>query len=86
MFVLCSKYPKFLRANQSHSTHLENTHTVVPILGNYAMIRRKLEAAREKGEPIPAAEEEKLWEEAHTWGAERLAATIGDLKGFYVKR
>lgn len=59
---------------------------VVPILGNYALIRRKLEAARDKGEPIPAAEEEQLWEEAHTWGAERLASTISDLKGFYVKR
>ncbi len=49
------------------------------------MIRRKLEAAREKGEPIAGAEEATLWEEAHEWGAERLASTIGDLKGFYVK-
>lgn len=58
----------------------------MPILGNYFAIRRKLEAARDKGEPIPLAQEEQLWEEAHTWGAERLASTIGDLKGFYVKR
>lgn len=58
---------------------------VVPILGNYAMIRRKLETAKEKGEPISAEEEAKLWEEAHDWGSERLAATISDLKGFYVK-
>jgi hypothetical protein len=49
------------------------------------MIKRKLETAKEKGEPIPEAEEAKLWEEAHEWGAERLANTIGDLKGFYVK-
>jgi hypothetical protein len=50
------------------------------------MIKRRLETAREKGEPIAAAEEEKLWEEAHDWGATRLADTISDLKGFYVKR
>ena len=59
---------------------------VVPILGNYALIQRKLAAAREKGEPVGAAEEEKLWTEAHEWGSERLASTIMDLKGFYVKR
>eukprot|EP00624_Nannochloropsis_granulata_P004436 evm.model.NODE_31977_length_99932_cov_29.870142.17 len=58
---------------------------IVPILGNYALIQRKLAAAKEKGEPVSAKDETKLWEDAHTWGAERLASTIQNLKGFYVK-
>ncbi len=58
---------------------------IVPILGNYALIQRKLAAAKEKGEPVSAEDETKLWEDAHTWGAERLASTIQNLKGFYVK-
>jgi hypothetical protein len=58
---------------------------IVPILGNYALIQRKLAAAKEKGEPVSPEDETKLWEDAHTWGAERLASTIQNLKGFYVK-
>ncbi|TFJ88515.1 hypothetical protein NSK_000089 [Nannochloropsis salina CCMP1776] len=58
---------------------------VVPILGNYALIQRKLAAAKEKGDPVSPEEEVKLWEDAHNWGAERLASTIQTLKGFYVK-
>jgi len=58
---------------------------IVPILGNYALIQRKLAAAKEKGEPVSQEDETKLWEDAHTWGAERLASTIQNLKGFYVK-
>ncbi len=58
---------------------------VAPILGNYALIQRKVKAAKEKGETITPEEETMLWEDAHTWGAERLATTIQTLKGFYVK-
>lgn len=58
---------------------------VAPILGNYALIQRKIAAAKDRGEPITEEEAKKLYNDAHEWGANRLASTIMDLKGFYVK-
>lgn len=58
---------------------------VAPILGNYALIQRKIAAAKDKGDPITEEEAKKLYNDAHDWGANRLASTIMDLKGFYVK-
>lgn len=59
---------------------------VVPIIANYALLKRKIQSRRsELGESFTAEKEQEMWDEAHAWGSTRLADTIKMLKGFYVK-
>lgn len=59
---------------------------VVPIIANYALLKRKIQRQRTQlGESFTAENEQEMWNEAHAWGSTRLAETIKMLKGFYVK-
>eukprot|EP00952_Eustigmatos_sp_NYUAD-ZCMA_P012430 49977-Eustigmatos_ZCMA.PRE.1 len=37
------------------------------------------------GEKVSKEEQQRMWNEAHEWGSTRVAETISELKGFYVK-
>jgi len=60
--------------------------TALPIVASYygLISRLKLQELL-SGNKLPAEEEELLWKGLHASGAEKLADTIQNLKGFYVK-
>ena len=53
---------------------------VVPILAAYKVAEKKAEVTGASEE-----EAEKVYQELHDWGSERLEGAIQELKGFYVK-
>lgn len=59
--------------------------TALPIVASYYGLDSKLKLQEFMGKTTPDEEAERLWNEQHREGATKLAETITDLKGFYVK-
>ena len=59
--------------------------TALPIVASYYGIISRLKLQEILGGKLDQGKEEELWKALHTNGAEKLAETITDLKGFYVK-
>ncbi|CAB9500401.1 protein kinase UbiB [Seminavis robusta] len=59
--------------------------TAVPIVANYYGIIGKTKMRELMGQELDDEEIEKIWIAQHEDGAQKLAETITDLKGFYVK-
>lgn len=59
--------------------------TAVPIVASYYGIIGKTKLQELLGQKLSDEEIEKLWDAQHTDGAAKLAETITELKGFYVK-
>lgn len=59
--------------------------TALPIVASYYGLISKLKLSELLGRPFDDATIEALWDEQHQTGSQKLANTIADLKGFYVK-
>lgn len=59
--------------------------TCVPIVANYYGILSKIKLQEVLGSEISDDQIEKLWNDQHEDGAQKIAETITELKGFYVK-
>lgn len=72
----------FQRLNRAISFY----SAAVPIFVSYKGLSTLLDAKRELlGEKISAEEEDKLFEQLHEWGSDKIVSKINELKGFYVK-
>lgn len=60
---------------------------VLPVLAAYKAKEIELQVRRraQGDDAISEKEEAKIWEELDEWGSTRIAETIKDMKGFYVK-
>ena len=57
----------------------------LPIVANYYGLIGSLKLQEILGENLAEEKIEKLWDEKHEDGAQKLYETVADLKGFYVK-
>lgn len=79
-------FPPPLTPIQRTTRAIEFYKRVLPVLGAYKA--KEIELAFRRNtlkETITQAQEEQIWHEIDEWGSTRVAETIQDMKGFYVK-
>ena len=81
------EFPPPLTPIQRTKRAIEFYKRVLPVLAAYKAKELELQFRREtlKDESISAEEEEQIWKDLDEWGSTRIAETIQDMKGFYVK-
>lgn len=80
------EFPPPLTPLQRTTRAIEFYKRVLPVLGAYKA--KELELAFRRNtlkETISKEEEDKIWQEIDDWGSTRVAETIQEMKGFYVK-
>jgi len=78
----CVEFPPALTPLERAGRALKFYSRVIPVLGAYKLQQTKIDAGLVK---LDAEEEQAAWAEIDEWGSARIAETINDLKGFYVK-
>ena len=80
------EFPPPLTPLQRTTRAIEFYKRVLPVLAAYKA--KELELAFRRNtlkETITDSEEEQIWKDIDEWGSTRVAETIQDMKGFYVK-
>ncbi|CAJ1963506.1 unnamed protein product [Cylindrotheca closterium] len=79
-------FPPPLSPIQRTARALKFYKQVLPVLGAYKVKEFELELRRKQlKQEISEEEEASIWKEIDEWGSARVADTIQDMKGFYVK-
>jgi aarF domain-containing kinase len=73
-------FPPPLTSMQRTKRAIEFYKRVLPVLAAYKA--KELEFKLKK---TPEEEQQRAWQELDEWGSTRIAETIHDMKGFYVK-
>eukprot|EP00980_Cylindrotheca_fusiformis_P021074 scaffold8079_cov121-Cylindrotheca_fusiformis.AAC.2 len=79
-------FPPPLTSLERATRAIEFYKRVLPVLGAYKA--KELELAFRRNtlkQTINEEEEEEIWKKIDEWGSSRVAETIQDMKGFYVK-
>ena len=76
------EFPPPLTPAQRTKRAIEFYKRVLPVLAAYKAKELELKFRKPS---INAEEEERVWAELDEWGSTRIAETIQDMKGFYVK-
>jgi len=80
------EFPPPLSPIQRTARALKFYKQVLPVLGAYKAKEIELEVRRKQlKQEISEDEEASIWNEIDEWGSARVADTIQDMKGFYVK-
>mmetsp|Transcript_30809 Transcript_30809/g.46972 ORF Transcript_30809/g.46972 Transcript_30809/m.46972 type:complete len:608 (-) Transcript_30809:16-1839(-) len=79
-------FPPPLTTVQRTKRAIEFYKRVLPVLAAYKAKEVELDLRRKTGFNIPdTQEEEQMWADMDEWGSSRIAETIQEMKGFYVK-
>ena len=79
-------FPPPLSPIQRTARALKFYKQVLPVLGAYKAKEIELEFRRKQlKQEISEEEEQAIWKEIDEWGSTRVAETIQEMKGFYVK-
>ena len=80
------EFPPPLTGFQRTKRAIEFYKRALPVLAAYKAKEVELQFRRSAlGENIPDWEENQIWAEMDEWGSTRIAETIQEMKGFYVK-
>mmetsp|Transcript_98942 Transcript_98942/g.283016 ORF Transcript_98942/g.283016 Transcript_98942/m.283016 type:complete len:177 (-) Transcript_98942:131-661(-) len=79
------EFPPALSPLQRAGRALKFYSKVLPVLAAYQVQQIKFDRQAQAGYPVSQAEQDKVWAEIDEWGSTRIADTITDLRGFYVK-
>ncbi|KAL3937007.1 MAG: hypothetical protein SGBAC_007792 [Bacillariaceae sp.] len=80
------EFPPPLSPIQRTARALKFYKQVLPVLGAYKVKEVELDLRRNQlKQEISEEEEASIWNEVDEWGSTRVADTIQDMKGFYVK-
>ena len=82
---ICLEFPPALSAPQRTLRALKFYSKVLPVLGAYKVTQIRLSRQADAGVPPTAEEETAIWGRLDEWGSTRIAETIEDLRGFYVR-
>ena len=73
-------FPPPLTPIQRATRAVEFYKRALPVLAAYKAKELQLQF-----QPVSSEEEEEIWKEIDEWGSTRIAETIQEMKGFYVK-
>jgi len=79
------EFPPPLSSLQRTKRAIEFYKRVLPVLAAYKAKEVQLDLKRKLGNEVTQEEEDQIWKDLDEWGSQRIADTIQEMKGFYVK-